>query len=296
MAKKLIGAIYPQGTVGPRGPQGIQGPAGPQGEKGDAFTYEDFTPEQLEALTGPQGPQGIQGPQGPKGDKGDKGDTGATGPQGPAGPAGTSDYRYLSNKPSINGNILEDDSTAHDLGLQEEITDSLVVEYNSNETTEITGRKVLVEHSTQDSYNRGQLTEGGLAVTTSSGLQGLYGSVSARVSGNTTATLDGVEEVHNHVAELGYTQISISDSVQGSNTSNQTDIFPNAIEIAEYEVDGQTLHYSGVRLTKGANNRLLVNNSEVALLSDIPEDELPAIQSGDAGKVLKVNSGESGVE
>lgn len=28
------------------------------GPKGDAFTYEDFTPEQLAALTGPQGPQG----------------------------------------------------------------------------------------------------------------------------------------------------------------------------------------------------------------------------------------------
>ena len=39
----------------------------PQGEKGDAFTYDDFTPEQLEALTGPQGPQGETGPQGATG-------------------------------------------------------------------------------------------------------------------------------------------------------------------------------------------------------------------------------------
>lgn len=29
-----------------------------RGEKGDAFAYEDFTPEQLEALRGPQGPVG----------------------------------------------------------------------------------------------------------------------------------------------------------------------------------------------------------------------------------------------
>ena len=29
---------------------------GPPGEKGDAFTYEDFTPEQLAALVGPKGP------------------------------------------------------------------------------------------------------------------------------------------------------------------------------------------------------------------------------------------------
>ena len=43
------------------------------GPKGDAFTYEDFTPEQLAALTGPQGPIG---------------ETGATGPQGPQGVPG----------------------------------------------------------------------------------------------------------------------------------------------------------------------------------------------------------------
>jgi hypothetical protein len=42
---------------------------GPQGEKGDPFTYDDFTPEQLELLTGPKGP---------KGDKGEKGDDGYT--------------------------------------------------------------------------------------------------------------------------------------------------------------------------------------------------------------------------
>ena len=33
-----------------------------------AFAYEDFTPEQLEALRGPQGIQGPVGPQGPQGD------------------------------------------------------------------------------------------------------------------------------------------------------------------------------------------------------------------------------------
>lgn len=47
-----------------------KGPKGDKGEKGDtgkAFTYDDFTVEQLEALTGPQGPQGEQG---------EKGDTG----------------------------------------------------------------------------------------------------------------------------------------------------------------------------------------------------------------------------
>ena len=59
---------------GPKGDQGEQGIQGPVGPKGDAFTYNDFTPEQLAALKGPkgdQGEQGIQGIQGPVGPKGD---------------------------------------------------------------------------------------------------------------------------------------------------------------------------------------------------------------------------------
>ena len=58
---------------------------GDKGDKGDAFTYDDFTPEQLAALTGPQGPVG---PQGPKGETGATGATGAQGPQGIQGEQG----------------------------------------------------------------------------------------------------------------------------------------------------------------------------------------------------------------
>ena len=64
------------GRDGATGPTGPKGDKGDKGNKGDAFVYSDFTPEQLEALTGPQGPQGATGPQGAKGDKGDKGDDG----------------------------------------------------------------------------------------------------------------------------------------------------------------------------------------------------------------------------
>lgn len=56
-----------------------------QGPKGDPFRYEDFTPEQLEALKGPKGDKGdpftyvdftaeqLEALKGPKGDKGDDG-------------------------------------------------------------------------------------------------------------------------------------------------------------------------------------------------------------------------------
>ncbi len=43
---------------------------GPKGEKGDPFTYQDFTPQQLEALKGPKGDPGNTGPQGEPGQAG----------------------------------------------------------------------------------------------------------------------------------------------------------------------------------------------------------------------------------
>lgn len=61
---------------------------GAKGDKGDSFTYNDFTQEQLEALTGPQGDRGPKGDTGPAGPRGEKGDPGEQGPEGAAGAAG----------------------------------------------------------------------------------------------------------------------------------------------------------------------------------------------------------------
>lgn len=80
-----IGPQGPKGEKGDKGDRGEKGDTGPQGEtgaKGDAFTYDDFMPEQLESLRGPKGDTGATGEQGAKGDKGDKGDTGAKGEPG----------------------------------------------------------------------------------------------------------------------------------------------------------------------------------------------------------------------
>ena len=48
----LQGETGPQGLKGDTGERGLQGEKGIQGEKGDPFTFEDFTPEQLESLRG----------------------------------------------------------------------------------------------------------------------------------------------------------------------------------------------------------------------------------------------------
>ena len=56
--EKLVGKLN-------QGVEYYKGERGPKGDKGEAFKYEDFTPEQLNALKGPQGEPGV------KGDKGD---------------------------------------------------------------------------------------------------------------------------------------------------------------------------------------------------------------------------------
>lgn len=107
---------------GPQGPAGPTGPQGPKGDKGDtgpagvgrAFTYSDFTSEQLLALKGPKGDKGDQGLQGIKGDtgaqgpqglKGDKGDIGLTGPQGPIGQTGATGPKGNTGPQGIQGPI-----------------------------------------------------------------------------------------------------------------------------------------------------------------------------------------------
>ena len=54
---KVIDIVIP-------GAQGLPGEQGTRGPKGDPFRYEDFTPEQLEALRGPKGDKGEDGRDG----------------------------------------------------------------------------------------------------------------------------------------------------------------------------------------------------------------------------------------
>lgn len=87
---------------------------GPKGDKGDPFTYEDFTPEQLESLKGPKGdtgetgPKGEPGPVGPQGEPGVPGPAGETGPIGPAGPKGDDTVWLGDTEPSEEYNVWID--------------------------------------------------------------------------------------------------------------------------------------------------------------------------------------------
>ncbi len=123
----------------------VVGDTGEKGDTGDAFTYEDFTPEQLAGLkgetgdTGPAGPKGDTGDKGEtgakgdtgntgetgatgqKGDRGPKGDTGNTGATGDTGPAGaTGDTGATGTATTIKGsyNTYQELITAHPTGNQ----------------------------------------------------------------------------------------------------------------------------------------------------------------------------------
>lgn len=78
----------PQGPQGVRGEKGEKGDTGERGEKGDAFTYADFTAEQLAGLKGEKGDRGETGLQGERGEKGDTGERGEKGETGDTGERG----------------------------------------------------------------------------------------------------------------------------------------------------------------------------------------------------------------
>ena len=86
------GATGSPGQTGAQGEKGEKGEKGDKGDTGAAFTYSDFTAEQLAAL------------KGEKGEKGDKGDTGAAGADGYTPVRGT-DYWTAADIAEIKGYV-----------------------------------------------------------------------------------------------------------------------------------------------------------------------------------------------
>lgn len=71
---------------------------GPQGQKGDPFTFNDFTPEQLESLRGPRGLQGVPGEQGNPGQPGSNGQDGVDGATFTPSVSASGDLSWTNNK------------------------------------------------------------------------------------------------------------------------------------------------------------------------------------------------------
>lgn len=81
--------------------KGDKGDKGDTGETGAAFTYDMFTPAQLEALKGEKGDKGDQGPQG------EQGIQGLQGIQGVQGLPGSVDYSLVYKKTEIDKMLSE---------------------------------------------------------------------------------------------------------------------------------------------------------------------------------------------
>lgn len=175
-----------QGPQGVQGLQGIQGEQGIQGQKGDAFTYDDFTPEQLEAL---RGPQGIQGPQGVQGTKGDTGAPGPQGIQGEIGPANTISIGTVTkgneakatitgNAPNQTLNLVLPKGDKGEAGEGRGIEKVEETSYNTE-----TGEHILTIYFTDETtynfsvYDGPQGIQGLKGDTGAQGIQGLQGPV-----------------------------------------------------------------------------------------------------------------------
>lgn len=121
--------IAKPGEPGPVGEKGDPGPKGDIGPKGDAFTYADFTTEQINGLkgpkgdSGPEGPQGLQGEQGPEGPQGPVGETGVPGPIGPQGPKGDTGNQGPIGPQGPRGEKGDDGTSVRILGTKESEAD-----------------------------------------------------------------------------------------------------------------------------------------------------------------------------
>lgn len=110
-----------KGNIGLQGERGEKGEQGIQGPKGDAFTFDDFTHEQIESLRGPQGLKGEKGDQGIDGPQGVKGDTGAKGDKGEKGDTGEQGISVVSVK-LTSGNHMPGTTDIYTITLSNETT------------------------------------------------------------------------------------------------------------------------------------------------------------------------------
>lgn len=163
--------------------------------KGRAFVYEDFTPAQLEALTGPTGPkgdtgatgpQGIQGLQGIQGETGPKGDRGLQGPQGLQGPTGAQGPQGKEGKQGPQGEKGEDGKP---FTISKTYSSITAMNNDFHNASIPTGSFVMIVSTVEDDDNAKLFVKGDTAFTflvDMSGMKGIQGDKGEK--GDTGAT------------------------------------------------------------------------------------------------------------
>ena len=227
------------------GPQGETGPQGPQGPKGDAFTYADFTAEQLAALKGEKGDTGPQGPKGEKGDTGATGATGATGPQGdkgdtgpqgPAGAAGEDGYTPVRGT---------DYWTADDIAAIQSYINEKATVFQSKSITDSGG------HFTTDTVE-GALQEIGAELA---GINTLLGSgiqISFTIDGETFSAVSG-ETWAEWIG--GYSRVVSETS--GLTLYCSSHVFADEAGVYAVSLDGSTAVSGGDEIVSGATYTII---------------------------------------
>lgn len=323
------GETGPQGPQGEQGPQGATGPAGSDGQDGtiewtssstpisgqpnytfaiadlvgptgktprigdiifynyykyviagvDTTTVLAGTRQSIRGATGPQGPQGPQGetgatgatgPQGPKGDTGDtgpqgpKGDTGDTGPQGPKGDTGATGATGATGPRGPMGRFY----------------------MCSCATAGATSAKVVTVDAGQETF----VLEKGTVI-----------AVKMTVSNNSASN------VTLNVDNSGAKSIYYNQAVYTSSTNNITGVKNRYIFYVYdgtywvWQGMGMYNSYSGMTVAEidaGTSNsaRLITPANLKYAINHYAPNELPSYSSAEAGKVLGVNSGGTGVE
>ena len=285
-----------QGIQGPKGDPGAKGETGPKGEqgdpgpKGDAFTYSDFTQEQLAGLkgpkgdtgeTGPRGPQGEQGPTGAKGDagqqgpQGPKGDTGDPGPQGPPGvgvPSGGTAGQVLSK--TADGTAWTDPPSG---GVQPD--------WNQNDPTAAD----YIKNRTH--YDEQTVIEWDGDTTGLVGANGELYKVSDVIPAKSDV-LGGTITLSNGSA------ITITPDMTGMTDGDSFTIAEFALIIASAGVfsdKGFSFTETGIYFMSGSNvhtSKLVYGSMKTIDPKYLPSDAvLPSVTAADNGKVLKVVNG-----
>lgn len=189
------------GKDGEKGEKGERGEKGEKGEKGDAFTFDDFTPEQLASL------KGEKGERGEKGEKGDPGEGGGA---------------------SIDWAI----NTATDKTLPTAVTtNTIVIGYNSSTNNDRLGGSVSIGNNvTLDEYdpfdNWGDVAGKQVNVGCDNSNVG-YGSVTIGYDANTTGdsgtAVGYLTDAEAYATALGYqaratgnSSVAIGNSAQGN--------------------------------------------------------------------------------
>ena len=277
------GKLYVQPIQGPQGPQGEQGPQGPKGDTGDTGATG---PKGDTGATGPQGPkgdtgdtgptgpqgpqgeqgiQGVQGPAGPTGatgSQGPKGDTGDTGPQGPKGDTGD------TGPTGPQGPKGEDGKAFIGTCSTEAATSAKVITVSADQGFELKKGVILAVKGTVNNTARNVTLN-----VNGTGAKSIYYSTSVYTGNNATMTIAGNRYL-TYVYDGTY-WVWISSGLYVSYAGMTTT-----------EIDTGTS--TSAKLISPANLKYAINH--------YAPNELPTYTSAEAGKVLGVNSGGTGVE